>query len=738
MMKKLSLKSVYKRLLKEEIDFSTKKATVYHLTGIRNRDRINAFNSWNSNVTAITRSSNASKKERAKEIVNNIEARYSQNKFDELNSEDARRSYAAYEVASQIFNGNMYGLGTSYAPGSGDMYGRGLYTCYKFNPEIARTYGSIIMRFEVDLTNFMIFNAGIAKQIHGENWKLEDQFLSILERKGFINTNNDQDASIFNSYIEYLSGHSRNKAFLSSTYDNEIRTAHLALESIQGMSQLTSATLKFREMFEGVLFHGNLDGPVCVIYQPEISTNYTLTGAGYFKQNNETVIKDSLEELIGQSASIKLSDNASIAKETNFEELEKESEEFYDEQKQKLNNAIKLGAFSTDGFLENARAAYNKLKEDIDNSMQNDIIEIGYLNELLEPVYREIANRRINNNTNNKNYFDSVGRAVYTVLIGPSKLCKPVVDFINDYGPGTAITSYNDFSQYAEFIKKVNNSKSNAKLDNPSLKLTRPVSKEDIKPYITEIRNNTVFAKDYINIIDSLLYASAGKSLTNNPSEQISTSFYNFDFVYELNINSNEEKNYLASISGFQEWCSNANNILLSEIQSRLNILEEDVRNRVIEIINLKNNNLYTKLNNNEAIDANSIPIDEGGIADGASTFIAYSLDKNQFEKFVSLNKNEKINLPAVLANFYEAGNSDEFTVQETFKDIFKYVFYEFNYKDIASYSLSSEINFNSVVNTLNQLAIEDKADSIEGVINYILPEAVSLAYIGRSYAYDI
>ena len=37
--------------------------------------------------------------------------------------------------------------------GGGKMYGKGLYTCYEFNPKIARTYGDVILRFEVDLTN---------------------------------------------------------------------------------------------------------------------------------------------------------------------------------------------------------------------------------------------------------------------------------------------------------------------------------------------------------------------------------------------------------------------------------------------------------------------------------------------------------------------------------------------------------------------------------------------------------
>ena len=38
--------------------------------------------------------------------------------------------------------------------GEGKMYGKGLYTCYEFNPKIARTYGDVILRFEVDLDQF--------------------------------------------------------------------------------------------------------------------------------------------------------------------------------------------------------------------------------------------------------------------------------------------------------------------------------------------------------------------------------------------------------------------------------------------------------------------------------------------------------------------------------------------------------------------------------------------------------
>ena len=334
-----SLREVYnfsnEKILKEEIDYSTKKAIVYHLCGkkvgvpdplgaagevhgrIRTQGDEEATQTFLSNLKKtrpylgepredtkdprVTRN----KSKRAGAIKRNIERGAFQRHYTNINSLQGK----AYTLANNVKT-DPYSTGSNFMAGEGRMYGKGLYTCYEFNPKIARTYGDVILRFEVDLTNFMIFTEEIAKKIHGENYRLEDQLREILNRRGYDFDRLVSDAG-FNKFVNYLKAQTEDWPFKGSTV--KTRTAPLCLEALQYCSFYTKEKILLRSLIEGVLFQGAGDGPVCVIYYPEIATNYIMTGAGYFHPDTqEPVIHDDIEELANRKSSVQLKDYMQI------------------------------------------------------------------------------------------------------------------------------------------------------------------------------------------------------------------------------------------------------------------------------------------------------------------------------------------------------------------------------------------------------------------------------------------
>ena len=334
-----SLKEVYnfssKSVLKEEIDYSTKKAIVYHLCGEKvgvpdpldvaqsvhgrrstggDREATQSFLSnlkqtkpWMSEPAEDTSDPRITrdKSKRAGAIKRNIERGAFKKHYTDINSLQGKAHYLAKSVMT-----DPYSTGSSFMAGGGKMYGKGLYTCYEFNPKIARTYGDVILRFEVDLTNYMIFTEEIAKKIHGENYRLEDQLREILNRRGYDFEKLMSDKG-FSNFVDYLKTKTEDFPFKNST--TKTRTAPLCLEALQYCSYYTDEKILLRRLIEGVLFQGIGDGPVCVIYYPEIATNYIMTGAGYFHPDTqEPIIHDDIEELVNRKSSVQLKDYIQI------------------------------------------------------------------------------------------------------------------------------------------------------------------------------------------------------------------------------------------------------------------------------------------------------------------------------------------------------------------------------------------------------------------------------------------
>ena len=449
-MRKL-LKEHYKELLKEEIDFSSKRATIYHLTGTKTAQYDPVYAKQMKKTDAdlkdeIESKYKGKKKTRAQSILSNIKYKAASKELSRFKTPQGQ----AYYIADQVRK-TPYDLGSYFIPGGGKMYAEGLYACYNLNPKIARTYGPVILRFEVDISSFLIFNAGIAKGIYGENFRLEDQFLEICKQKqvdirGFYNQEVSLDFSAdaqdaIGDYLELLSGMSKRPEFLNSDADTEIRTAPMALYAVQEYSRKfhNGQSGKLRDVIDGIIFYGNNDGPVCVVYHPRSCKSYKLTGAGYFDKKGNPVIEDEIERLIGRSGT-SLLDTFDLA-----QEVDAEAKEEYD-------------------AARTANLKQNLANFDVDADFGRDFFEEfpNKLFRILEPLlsaYDEasedlIISRVKNTQPDFDNYCRNVAEAYKYVQFICSILAEPFLDFVDTFGPGLDIVSRDEFEKYCYIFKQ--------------------------------------------------------------------------------------------------------------------------------------------------------------------------------------------------------------------------------------------------------------------------------------------
>ena len=523
----------FRHLLNEEIDYSTNTATVYHLTGFKTSD----YNPAWANITKNTNDKISkeidkkhNKKTRASSVLANIE--YEATVKDQEKYKDSKGQ--AYFLA-KAFLSDPYQKGTGFTSGYGAAYGEGLYTCYNLNPAIARTYGNVILRLEVDISNFLIFNAGIAKKIHGpNNFLLEDQFDKIIETKRleFNQHNEDQLSgelrlsplaeSNFDEFKKDLAQRSKSPAFLNSDINTQLRTAGDARSALFNFSILfdNGRILKLRDIIDGVIFFGSNDGPVCVVYHPETLKTYGLTGAGYFDENKNAVITSDIESLVGGYKGIDLKDVFDTAK-----EVDDDNEAYY----KKTSNFLNILSSATpgeieDSFLSDFPEMVNKVTHQLD-----ELIDV-----------EEIVSKRFESTPDLNNFVSSLSEAFKFLQLAPSVITEPFFDFIDIYGPGTDIISKEEFEKYCYLLKEYLISKESPKLsdfESNSLKCIAQTQEEldeitrtsyDIisSKYKSIIENNLV--KELINLQRAIDW---GDELACNNN----LARFSFDFL-DLNI----------------------------------------------------------------------------------------------------------------------------------------------------------------------------------------------------------
>ena len=157
-----------------KVNFIDGKMICYHLTSM------NKWLQYNETAKLMSQPSPHPDKEilptdtRAQQIVKRITNREKNRPTEEWQIE---------ELVIEDMIDDPYTNTSGFSAGYGDHHGKGLYTCYKFNPKIARNYGDICLVFEIDISNFIITFEDLAKQVHGENWRIKDQLVKLYKRK---------------------------------------------------------------------------------------------------------------------------------------------------------------------------------------------------------------------------------------------------------------------------------------------------------------------------------------------------------------------------------------------------------------------------------------------------------------------------------------------------------------------------------------------------------------------------
>ena len=262
-MSKYSLKENF--LIKENkgIELRGNKLSVYHLTGAKK------FKDYSSYVKDTEKPYKPSKprkvKDRARNIVNSITYKKAKSVYTKSSKSDIELLGITELLA------DPYTAGTGFNPGTGDMYGPGLYTCYDFNPSIVHLYGDICFKFEVDISNYIIFFEDLAKQIHGDKWKIEDQieklfdekFSSLAKDELFAKTKED-----LTQYCASLTQRIIGTSYLVDDSNNKYVTSTSAFSFVKYV--MGNYTHKYlTSVIDGIIFRGEHDGPVCVIYNPQ-------------------------------------------------------------------------------------------------------------------------------------------------------------------------------------------------------------------------------------------------------------------------------------------------------------------------------------------------------------------------------------------------------------------------------------------------------------------------------------
>lgn len=290
----------------EQVELNGTELSVYHLTS---KDKLNVPIRNYASIEKPELTGN-----RAKDILANIEYKNHSAKQGQKIPDDI----IEYTGITSIL-GDPFTQGTGFSPGGGDMYGKALYTCYKFNPSIVGRYGDICLKFKFDISNCIIFFEDLARQIHGKNWRVFDQIKNILSNKTSEEYSPETEAKI-NKIIQAAKSSSRAKnirSFNNKSYlnDNDI-TSETALKTSKILR-----SLGMTNVIDGLIFRGSRDGPVCVIYNAARDANLVKLGR---VSNGEVKWSNSLAEFFNNSKYLDISfeDMQEIARENNVDEVD--------------------------------------------------------------------------------------------------------------------------------------------------------------------------------------------------------------------------------------------------------------------------------------------------------------------------------------------------------------------------------------------------------------------------------
>jgi len=235
----LSHRKIYGNSLKEVYDFQEEVLDESIITNIKN---FFARPKFNGDKLITYHRTSFSKLVRYNPYLNN-----ENNKDDVEKLKDSEK----LEKCLQDIIGDPNSRGTGFRPADGNMWGRGLYSCYTFKEDQAEGYGNIIIAFEVDISNYLIGDRNLAIRVHGTKFTPKQQFLKIIKRR------EPERFDFFKDQWEsYFEGTQEEYSF-EDFWENQPDNTYKFIKAI---------TEKY---FKGFIFKGGTDGDVCVSYEPQ-------------------------------------------------------------------------------------------------------------------------------------------------------------------------------------------------------------------------------------------------------------------------------------------------------------------------------------------------------------------------------------------------------------------------------------------------------------------------------------
>lgn len=182
---------------------------------------------------------------------------------------------------------------SGFSAGGGDYHGKGLYTCYKFNPKIASAYGNICLVFEIDINNFLITFEDLAKQVHGDNWRIKDQLLKFYQLE-------ERNKSSIKKFKMLLAEIPDDELKMPKSIYSTRRTANISQLLIRKFSKVLAASL-----YDGIILFGTGDGPVCASFHPKYDAK--IIGLGRLNKDRPEIVDwyNSLNDFLGGRAKLK-------------------------------------------------------------------------------------------------------------------------------------------------------------------------------------------------------------------------------------------------------------------------------------------------------------------------------------------------------------------------------------------------------------------------------------------------
>jgi hypothetical protein len=154
--------------------------------------------------------------------------------------------------------------------GSGDLYGKGLYTVYEENVR-AQTfngnYGRYVYKLKVSLHGFIIFDADICQKVYGKILSPYQQLelLGETEAIEFLEKYSSSDPNRHDSLLQiskYVPRVSDNEVYRNITSKDALKLKHLT------------------EFVKGIVFTGVHDGKVALIYDPQATVPVAWSESG--------------------------------------------------------------------------------------------------------------------------------------------------------------------------------------------------------------------------------------------------------------------------------------------------------------------------------------------------------------------------------------------------------------------------------------------------------------------------